>query len=133
MKLKTFILVSVLSFGLFGWANYASWSLPHPIDENGALGKKVWQKHNCVSCHTLFGNGGYVGQDLTHIIAKRNRTELVDFFLNPPVYPPDKKSKHPGLTQVESEKLISYFEYLNDIPTLGWPPTPRNTEGREGL
>lgn len=133
MKLKTFILVSVVSFGMFGWANYASWSLPHPIEEDEVLGKKVWQKYNCVSCHTLFGNGGYVGQDLTHIRAKRNQAELIDFFLNPPIYPPHKKHRHPGLTRVEAENLISYFEFLDKIPTLGWPPASRNMEDREDL
>lgn len=59
----------------------------------------------------------------------RNQAELIDYFLNPPVYPPNKKHKHPGLTRVVSENLISYFEYLDKIPTLGWPPVSRNMEG----
>jgi nitric oxide reductase subunit C len=133
VKLKTFILVSVVSFGLFNWANYASWSLPHSIGEEGVLGKKVWQKYNCVSCHTIFGNGGYVGSDLTHITIKRDRAELLNFFRNPPVIPPSKKRKHPGLNEEESQNLISYFEYLNSIPTLGWPPQVRPFKNLEGL
>ncbi|MDL5051480.1 cytochrome c [Oscillatoria amoena NRMC-F 0135] len=26
----------------------------------------LWQKHNCQSCHQLFGLGGYLGPDLTN-------------------------------------------------------------------
>ncbi len=133
LRLKIFIFVSVLFFGLFSWANYVSWHLPQPMGKESVLGKEVWQKYNCVSCHTLFGNGGYVGEDLTHITTKRDSAYLVDFFLNPPAYPPNKKHKHPGLKRTEAVYLISYLEYLDKIPTLGWPPKSRDMEGREGL
>lgn len=29
-------------------------------------GKMLWQKHNCQSCHQLYGLGGYLGPDLTN-------------------------------------------------------------------
>ena len=131
MKFKTFILVSMVSFGVFTWANYSSWSKPLSIGEEGALGKKVWQKYNCVSCHTIFGNGGYVGADLTHITMKRSEDELIEFFRNPPVMSPHKKRRHQGLSDEEAKSIISYFEYTGKIPTLGWPPIPKNTE-KEG-
>ena len=28
-------------------------------------GKKLFQKHNCISCHQLYGLGGYLGPELT--------------------------------------------------------------------
>lgn len=133
MKLKTFILISAVSLGAFIGANKISWSLPQRMDGEAALGKKVWQKYNCVSCHTLFGNGGYVGEDLTHITKQKDPAELMEFFRNPPILPPNRKKKHPGLTDEESQNLIQYFEYLSHIPTLGWPPEPKPREGGEGL
>ena len=44
-------------------------------DVNGASpvagsGKLVWQKHNCQSCHQLYGLGGYLGPDLTNVISQ---------------------------------------------------------------
>lgn len=33
-------------------------------------GKLVWQKHNCQSCHQLYGLGGYLGPDLTNVSSK---------------------------------------------------------------
>lgn len=131
MKLKTFIAISAVSFGVFSWANYLSWNIPLSMGEEEALGKTVWQKYNCVSCHTLFGNGGYVGKDLTHITLLRTEDELREFFRDPPVMPPSKKRRHEGLLEEEATSLIRYLEFLSKIPTLGWPPVPRS-QVREG-
>jgi nitric oxide reductase subunit C len=133
VKFKTFILVSTVSFSAFILANWMSWNLPLSLGEEEVFGKKVWQKNNCVSCHALFGNGGYVGKDLTHITSKRSKDELLEFFSNPPVYAPNKKKRHPGLSEKDTLSLVSYLEYLNKIPTLGWPPEPKSSREGESL
>ena len=129
LKLKTFILISLSSFVIFTLVVRFSWAVDTPISEKAAAGKAVWQSYNCVSCHTLFGNGGYVGGDLTHILTRRSPQGLVDFFTEPPLVPPSLKKRHLHLTEEEAEDLIAYFEYLNTIPTLGWPPVPRESKG----
>lgn len=35
-----------------------------------ADGKLVWQKYNCQSCHQLYGLGGYLGPDLSHVYTR---------------------------------------------------------------
>lgn len=97
------------------------------MPEEAMAGKLVWQKHNCVSCHTLFGNGGYDADDLTHIITKKTPDELVNYLVSPPVMRPNKYKHHPGLSEKEADDLVQYFKYVNDIPTLGWPPQPEST------
>ncbi|MFZ3100640.1 MAG: c-type cytochrome [Desulfitobacteriaceae bacterium] len=129
MKLGTFALISILSMGGFIWANYSSIQLSRPIPEEAVLGKRVWQTHQCVSCHTLFGNGGYNGDDLTNIVSKRSSKELLDFMTKPPVMRPNHQRLHPGLSLQETKNLISYLEIVHKIPTLGWPPEPNRREG----
>lgn len=85
--------------------------------------------YNCVSCHTLLGNGGYVGGDLTRTMSRRSPDDLIDFFNNPPILPPHREETHVYLAQEETEALIAYFEYLGTLPTLGWPPEPKKIEG----
>ena len=34
-------------------------------------GKIVFQKYNCISCHQLYGLGGYLGPDLTNVISAK--------------------------------------------------------------
>ena len=36
-------------------------------------GKMLWQKHNCTACHQLYGLGGYIGPDLTHIASAKGK------------------------------------------------------------
>ena len=116
--------MSIVSIGGFVLANYFSVQLPGPIPDEAVLGKRVWQTHECISCHTLFGNGGYIGDDLTNIVSKRSSKELLEFMTKPPVMRPNHKRLHPGLTTEETKNLISYLEFVQKIPTLGWPPEP---------
>ena len=96
--------------------------LPSPIPEQAVAGKFVWQRHNCVSCHTLFGNGGYVGDDLTKITAKETPSYLINYLVQPPVMRPNKYTHHPALDETDAEDLVRYLEFVDTIPTLGWPP-----------
>lgn len=124
MKLRTFLLLSILSLGLFVAVTLISARLPSPMPEQAAAGKKVWQRNNCVSCHTLFGNGGYAADDLTNITAKENPAQLVEYLVQPPVMRPNKYRRHPALKETEAENLVQYLEFVQTIPTLAWPPQP---------
>lgn len=122
LKLRTFLLLSTLSFVIFVFVNLLSAKLPTAIPEQAVAGKRVWQRHNCVSCHTLFGNGGYVGDDMTHVVTKMKPPELVEYLVNPPVMRPNKYKRHPALSEADAKDLVQYLEFVNNIPTLGWPP-----------
>jgi hypothetical protein len=93
-----------LSFTLFVVINLISTRLPTPIPEQALEGKRVWQRHNCVSCHTLFGNGGYKADDLTHIVAKHNPSQLVEYLVQPPVMRPNTYTRHPALDAEEASQ-----------------------------
>ncbi|WP_242837395.1 cytochrome c [Desulfitobacterium metallireducens] len=98
------------------------------MSEGAISGKQVWQRHECVSCHTIFGNGGYVGADMTHIVAQRGSEYVLNYLVKPPVMLPNRKLHHPGLSGSEATQIVEYFEYLDKIPTLGWPPQPQKAE-----
>lgn len=122
MKLRGFIILSALSFGGFTLLSWQSAQLPYHMPENAIQGKQVWQTYNCIACHTVFGNGGYNGDDLTHIVSKRSSQELIDFFTNPPVMRPNYERLHRKVTLHEAQNLVQYFNFLDKIPTLSWPP-----------
>jgi nitric oxide reductase subunit C len=35
------------------------------LTEKSIAGKTLFQKHNCIACHQVYGLGGYLGPDLT--------------------------------------------------------------------
>jgi putative heme-binding domain-containing protein len=55
---------------------------PEPITGDAAAGVIVYQRHGCAGCHTIDGQGGVLGPDLTGIGAKRSvryvRESIVD-------------------------------------------------------
>ena len=42
-------------------------------------GFHVWQTHNCVSCHQLYGLGGYMGPDLTNVSSTSGEERIRTF------------------------------------------------------
>lgn len=95
-----------------------------PMSSKEKLGKWVWQKHGCVECHCLFGNGGYLGPDLTVITRKMPIERLKRFFSEPPVMRPAKRRKHPELDEAKADAMIAYLKFTAKINTQGWPPQP---------
>jgi cytochrome c2 len=60
-----FILLSVASF-----VKSRNQAIPGAVSygPHGAVdGKRVFQAYNCMGCHTILGNGAYLGPDLTNI------------------------------------------------------------------
>jgi Cytochrome c. len=92
------------------------------MPEQAIAGKLVWQRNNCVSCHTLFGNGGYAADDLTQVTSKETPSYLINYLVRPPVMRPNKVTHHPALDEMDAENLVHYLEFIQTIPTLGWPP-----------
>jgi len=81
-----------------------------PNQESIARGKMIFQEHNCISCHQVYGLGGYLGPDLTNawsdphrgpaymkalLVAGGNR--MPDFHLKP----------------AETAALLDYFRYVD--------------------
>lgn len=128
MKLRTFLLLSTLSLVLFVSITLISARLPSQISEQAVAGKLVWQRNNCVSCHTLFGNGGYAADDLTNITDKESSAYLINYLVQPPVMRPNKKTHHPALDEEDAQNLVNYLEFVHTIPTLGWPPQQETVE-----
>ncbi len=73
-------------------------------------GKLLFQEYNCTACHQLYGLGGYMGPDLTNVVARPGRdTIYLDAILaNGTARMPDFH-----LTIPERRALIRYLQYTN--------------------
>lgn len=45
------------------------------MNTSATRGKLLFQKHNCTSCHQLYGLGGYLGPELTTMISQQGKGE----------------------------------------------------------
>lgn len=48
-------------------------------DNDAIVGKRVFQAYNCMGCHTIVGNGAYLGPDLTNIYEEAGPAWLAAF------------------------------------------------------
>lgn len=78
--------------------------------ENINKGKELFQKHNCTSCHQLYGLGGYLGPELTTAYSDKNRGELyMKIFLK------NGGPRMPNFhfTDEEINSIISFLKYAD--------------------
>jgi nitric oxide reductase subunit C len=75
---KPFIIVIfAIVFGIYNILIYTSEGKEHTVtlSEKGLKGQQLWQRHNCWSCHQIYGLGGYLGPDLTNVFSAPNKGE----------------------------------------------------------
>lgn len=95
-----------------------------PIPPDALQGKRIFQKKACIECHTVFGNGGYLGGDLTRIYSKTGDAALVEYLVQGPVLTGAKHKRHEQLTEQEAADMVAYLKYLSTVNTLDWPLNP---------
>jgi len=129
---KGFLLTLLSSLAAFTFFLYISTSgarlqaLPSEAEQ----GKIIFQKKACVECHTLFGNGGYWGGDLTKTYSNFGSDGLKAYLTHPPLISGAKKKRHDQLTEEEADKVIAYLNFVNSIDTMNWPPGPTANKQR---
>ena len=128
MKRTTFwlIIITLSTIGSFGALVYYSLQnvFPHQVPIEAAEGKELWKEYSCVQCHAIVGNGGYSAPDLTDVVSRRSEEWLQQFFLDPPIMRPSKDNRHMGLDPQETENMLYYLHFVNEIYTNNWPPDP---------
>ncbi len=124
VKTYTFLSLLFATMALFSFLVYSSIlnaATAQPIPPDALQGKIVFQKKACIECHTVFGNGGYLGGDLTKVYDRMGGQAIKDYLVHPPVLTGAKNKRHDQLDEQEAEATVVYLRYLNTIDTLDWP------------
>lgn len=95
--------------------------------EGAGKGKLLFQKNNCISCHQIFGLGGYMGPDLTNVISAPGKGELYakSFIKNG-----TQRMPNFNFTDEEADALIAY---LKQVDAAGISPVVDFKTDRLGL
>ncbi|HWR07921.1 c-type cytochrome [Sporomusa sp.] len=123
---KGFLAILLTSMATFTWLIYYSITGDNlqPIPPEAERGKIVFQRKACIECHTLFGNGGYSGGDLTKTYENLGTEALKSYLIYPPVISGSMNKKHIQLTEEEADNILAYFNFINSMEILDWPPRP---------
>lgn len=83
---------------------------PVTLSPLGFNGKMAFQKHQCMSCHQIYGLGGYLGPDLTNVYL---RYDKADAFLMQIIKNGGYKMPRLNLTEPEVKAVIQYLKELS--------------------
>ncbi len=124
---------SVFFFLLFLALTFASHQEFPKRDNHEALtpivakGKRVWETHDCIGCHTLLGEGAYFAPELGNVYKRfGNSTEAIKAFIKSrPVdgVPGRRSMPQFNLSDEELEAVAQFLKYASGIKTVrSWPP-----------
>ena len=105
------------------------------LTEQVAHGKEIWEKNNCVGCHSLLGEGAYFAPELVNVFQRLGIENELAFkgYLKawmgamPTNVPGRRQMPQFNLTDEEVNDLAEFLMWASKIKTaMDWPP---NIEG----
>ncbi len=88
-------------------------------------GKNIWEKNNCMGCHTLFGEGAYYAPELTQVVARRGKPWIKLFLKDPQrMFPGERKMVKYHFTNEQMDDVIAFLEWCGNVNLQGFPPKP---------
>ena len=90
-------------------------------------GKEVWEKNNCIGCHTLLGEGAYFAPELGNVYKRRGADFIKSWIKAMPTRAPGRRQMPQfNLTDEELNAVVAFLKWTSEVNTENWPP---NIEG----
>lgn len=106
-------------------------SHPEAINEKVALGKEVWERHSCINCHTLLGEGAYFAPELGNVWVRRGGRDdpegaasfIKEWMKSQPSGIEGRRQMPQfNLNETELDALVEFFKWVSGVNTQNWPP-----------
>lgn len=103
----------------------------HPVTPSVALGKEVWEKHACIDCHTILGEGAYFAPELGNVWVRYSGREdaaaardgIKNWIKSQPSGVEGRRQMpHFEISENELDALVDFFKWTSEINTQNWPP-----------
>ena len=101
------------------------------LTDSVTRGKRVWEKHACINCHTILGEGAYFAPELGNVWvryggkedAQAAREGLKAWMKAQPSNVEGRRQMPQfNLSEAELEDLVNFLEWVSRIDTQGWTP-----------
>lgn len=95
------------------------------LTESVKQGKKLWEKNNCMGCHTILGEGAYYAPELTKVYERRGPQFMRAVLKDPQsMYPGERKMVKYNFSDGEITNLIDFFKWIGEMDLNGFPAKP---------
>lgn len=101
------------------------------LTDSVAAGKHIWERHACVNCHTILGEGAYFAPELANVMTRwgvQDDPEAAFDTLKgwmdamPTGIEGRRQMPNFGLTDDEYRNLADFLLWVNTIKAQDWPP-----------
>ena len=102
------------------------------LTDSVAAGKHLWEKHACINCHTLLGEGAYFAPELANVMTRWGVepgdhegafTALKGWMdAMPTGIEGRRQMPNFGLTDDEYRQIADFLLWTNTIRAQNWPP-----------
>lgn len=90
-------------------------------------GKALWEKNNCIGCHTLLGEGAYFAPELGNVYKRRGGDFIKAWIKSMPTKVAGRRQMPQfNLSDAELDAVVAFLKWTSEINTANWPP---NQEG----
>ncbi len=90
-----------------------------------ALGKSLWEKNDCIGCHTLLGEGAYFAPELGNAYQRLGgKAGIIGFIQSRPKdgIPGRRSMPQFNFTDEQLNAIAEFLKYSSEINAAGWPP-----------
>jgi len=96
-----------------------------------ARGKHIWERHSCINCHSILGEGAYFAPELGNVWVRYGGRENPDgareafkawMQAQPTGIPGRRQMPNFNLTDQELNDLADFLAWTSRINTQNWPP-----------
>ncbi len=101
------------------------------LTEAVANGKHVWERHACINCHTILGEGAYFAPELGNVMTRwgvaddpEAAFEVTKAWMEAQPSGIEGRRQMPqfNLSDEDIRNLTEFLLWTNRIKTQGWPP-----------
>jgi nitric oxide reductase subunit C len=101
------------------------------LSEAVVRGKHVWERHSCINCHSLHGEGAYFAPEVGNVMTRWGvlddadaSFEALKSWMDAQPSGVDGRRQMPafGLTDEEYRDLSEFLRWSDKMDTQNWPP-----------
>ncbi|WP_417829207.1 c-type cytochrome [Thalassospira sp.] len=101
------------------------------LTESVVAGKHIWERHSCINCHTLLGEGAYFAPELGNVWVRYGGKEdpegardMLKAWMQSQPSGVEGRRQMPqfNLTEQELDELVDFLKWTSEIDTQNWPP-----------
>ncbi|MDA7964480.1 cytochrome c [Ruegeria sp.] len=101
------------------------------LDDSVVRGKHVWEKHACINCHSILGEGAYFAPEVGNVMTRWDVLDDPDSAFEalkgwmeaqPTGIPGRRQMPNFNLSDEEIRDLTNFLIWTDNIDAQGWPP-----------